>query len=139
MIGNAERALELMVSRVKSRVAFGGPLVSQVFFILNYLYLGHHNLFLCKVSRKKKINCYDKEKNSIDGVLLKKLCNYITLTDCFYFCSVFKVSFALCYLHSQKWLLPVKMEILALDFKHSALFDYTTFITKNDVFEFRIQ
>jgi len=29
MIGNAERALELMVSRVKSRVAFGGPLVSQ--------------------------------------------------------------------------------------------------------------
>ena len=33
MIGNAERALELMVSRVKSRVAFGGPLVSQVFFI----------------------------------------------------------------------------------------------------------
>lgn len=33
MTGNAERALELMVSRVKSRVAFGGPLVSQVFFI----------------------------------------------------------------------------------------------------------
>ena len=33
MIGNAERALELMVSRVKSRVAFGGPLVSQVVVI----------------------------------------------------------------------------------------------------------
>merc|ERR1711908_79827 len=29
LIGQAERALELMVSRVKSRVAFGGPLVSQ--------------------------------------------------------------------------------------------------------------
>merc|ERR1719220_1856779 len=29
MIGNAERALELMVARVKSRVAFGGPLINQ--------------------------------------------------------------------------------------------------------------
>ena len=28
--GNAERALELMVARVKSRVAFGGPLINQV-------------------------------------------------------------------------------------------------------------
>merc|ERR1719315_855563 len=29
MIGNAERALELMLERVKTRVAFGKPLVAQ--------------------------------------------------------------------------------------------------------------
>jgi alkylation response protein AidB-like acyl-CoA dehydrogenase len=29
MIGYAERSLELMISRVKSRVAFGRPLIEQ--------------------------------------------------------------------------------------------------------------
>ena len=57
-----------------------------------------------------------------------------------YFCSVFKsvLQVALCCWHFQKWLLLAKMEILALDFKHQALFDYTTFIIKKDIFENRI-
>ena len=40
---------------------------------------------------------------------------------------------------SQTWLLTTKMEIMAFNFKHTALFDYTIFIIKKDIFEFRIE